>query len=159
MRKNPVALARELPVSQCVHFWPEHCVGAMPCSKRNCTLSGRAWGRTRLAPADQVGDGPVSIQKDRDLTEEWELEMKILRTLTAMAAAAAALTIAAQARADVIDFLSKTEECGPAPCYVPTILADSAAVEVLVEPRWDTGATVKFTAPGAPGPATIDTPV
>ena len=58
-------------------------------------------------------------QKDRDLTEEWGLEMKILRTLTAMASAAAALTIAAQARADVIDFYLNQPECTGSCTTVP----------------------------------------
>lgn len=91
-------------------------------------------------------------QKDRDLTEEWGLEMKILRTLTAMAAAAAALTIAAQARADVIDFYLNQPECTGSCTTVPPLIADSSAVEVIVTATGSlgdyTGATVEFKAPG-----------
>ena len=85
--------------------------------------------------------------------------MKILRTLTAMAAAAAALTIAAQARADVIDFYLNQPECTGSCTTVPPLIADSSAVEVIVTATGSlgdyTGATVEFKAPGT---STIDTP-
>jgi hypothetical protein len=76
-----------------------------------------------------------------------------IRSLTAMAAVAAALTIAAQARADVMDtndfYLTQGEEVGG---VVPTPIADSSAVEVLVTATGPsagdfTSATVEFKAP------------
>lgn len=64
-----------------------------------------------------------------------------LRSLTAMAAMAAALTIAAQARADVIDFfLNQPED-------TTTLIPDSSAVEVTVDLTSSTASTVTFQAP------------
>jgi hypothetical protein len=77
--------------------------------------------------------------------------MKIFRNLTAMAAAAAALTIAAQARADTIFFLTQPEGGG-------TPLLTSAAVQVDVSLTSSTVAVVTFTAPGATS-NTIGAPV
>jgi hypothetical protein len=76
-----------------------------------------------------------------------------IRSLTAMAAAAAALTIAAQARADVIDFFLTQGECtggcgvGTAPA--PIAASNTDAVEVIVTGTTGslgdyTGATVEF---------------
>ena len=47
--------------------------------------------------------------------KERGLNMKIVRNLTVMAAVAASLAIAAQARADTINFLLSTAETGPNP--------------------------------------------
>ena len=69
--------------------------------------------------------------------------MKIYRNLIAMAAAAVAMTFAAQARADTIFFLT-TPEGGPIGS-IPI----SSAVEVDVALISSTSATVTFTAPGA----------
>jgi hypothetical protein len=81
-----------------------------------------------------------------------------LRNLTAMVAAASALTIAVQARADVIFYLTTQE---PAP---GTIIAQADAVEVDVDlTSSGTGtstAMVTFTAPTmGPNAGVIDTPV
>jgi hypothetical protein len=68
--------------------------------------------------------------------------MKILRNLTAMAAVAAALTIAPQARADVISFYLTTAEGGGT-------ISQSSAVEVTVDLTSSTTATATFTGPGS----------
>lgn len=86
------------------------------------------------------------------------LRMKFLRTLTAVAAVAAALTIAAQARADVIFYLTTQE---PAP---GTIISQADAVEVDVDlTSSGTGtstAMVTFTAPTmGTNAGVLDTPV
>jgi hypothetical protein len=75
------------------------------------------------------------------------LRMKILRSLTAMAAAAAALTIAAPARADEIDFYLNQPEG-------TNTLLTSPSVEVFVTENSSTSATVEFLALSG----TIDTP-
>ena len=76
--------------------------------------------------------------------------MKIHRNLTAMAAVAAALTIAAQARAAPIDstsfFLNQPECTGGTPCTVlPGLVANSSAVSVMVNLNTITSASVTFT--------------
>jgi hypothetical protein len=83
--------------------------------------------------------------------------MKIVRNLTAMAAVAAALTIAAQARADVITFFLNQGECtgGCGPGTAPALLANSSSVMVTVNELTSTTATVTFTPPSG----TITTPV
>jgi hypothetical protein len=87
--------------------------------------------------------------------------MKIVRNLTAMAAVAAALTIAAQARADTVHFWLTQGECSGAcgPGTAPAPISDSLADEVFVTLNSSTSATVEFVAPGSPGPTSIDTPV
>jgi hypothetical protein len=65
-----------------------------------------------------------------------------------MAAVAAALSIAAQARADAIFYLTQpecTDGCGPG--TAPALLSDSAAVEVDVDLVSSTSAIVTFTGP------------
>ena len=89
--------------------------------------------------------------------------MKIFRNLTAMAVAAAALTIAAEARADSISFFLNQGEC-TGTCgagTAPALISNSSAVEVVVTTTLGTigdftKATVEFIAPGT---TTIDTPV
>jgi hypothetical protein len=83
--------------------------------------------------------------------------MKIVRNLTAMAAVAAALTIAAQARADTIDFYLNQPECtgGCGSGTAPALISDSSAVEVFVDLLTSTSATVEFVAPGT---SKVDTP-
>ena len=69
-----------------------------------------------------------------------------IRSLTAMAAAAAALTIAAQARADEIFYLTQPECTGGSPCTtLPALLSNSLAVQVDVHLVSSTSATVTFT--------------
>ena len=74
--------------------------------------------------------------------------MKIVPYLTAMAAVAATLTIAAQARADTIDFFLTQGECtgacgvGTAPAPISTALADHVIVNLS-----GNIATVQFIAP------------
>jgi hypothetical protein len=86
--------------------------------------------------------------------------MKIFRNLTAMAAVAAALTIAAQARADQISFFLNQPEGNPP----PALLANSSSVEVIVTGTTGslghyTGATVEFLAPIIGGvQQTLDNP-
>jgi hypothetical protein len=79
--------------------------------------------------------------------------MKIVRNLTAMAAVAAALTIAAQARADSITtFFLNQPECtgGCGAGTAPALLPNSSSVMVTVDlATSDKSATVTFTAPGA----------
>jgi hypothetical protein len=87
------------------------------------------------------------------------LQMKIVRNVAAMAAVAAALSIAGQARADTIDFYLSTEEGGAT--------APSPQIEVIVS-TWTSNtfttlatgssdfASVEFVAPSG---KTIDTPV
>ncbi|HXW64806.1 MAG TPA: VPLPA-CTERM sorting domain-containing protein [Burkholderiaceae bacterium] len=60
--------------------------------------------------------------------------MKILRNLTAMAAVAAAVTMAAQARADTISFYLTQPECtdGCTAGDAPALISNSVAVEVTV---------------------------
>lgn len=84
--------------------------------------------------------------------------MKIFRSLAATAVAAAALTIAAQAHADTIDFYLTQGECtgGCGAGTAPAPIADSLAVEVIVTENSPTSATVEFVAPAG---GTIDTPV
>ena len=79
----------------------------------------------------------------------------ILRNLTAMAAAAAALTITAQARADVIDFFLNQPECTNSCTVVPPTIPDSSAVEVIVTDTSTTSATVEFVGPDG---SNVDTP-
>jgi hypothetical protein len=88
-----------------------------------------------------------------------------IRSLTAMAAAAAALTIAAQARADVIDFFLTQGECtgGCGAGTAPAPISDSSAVKVIVTGTTGslgdyTGATVELIAP-SPANGNIDAPV
>jgi PEP-CTERM motif len=76
-----------------------------------------------------------------------------LRNLTATAAVMGALTIAAQARADVIDFFLNQPELVNG--TVPPTIPDTSAVEVTVNELSPTSATVTFTAPGS---SDIDTP-
>jgi hypothetical protein len=80
--------------------------------------------------------------------------MKIYRNIIAMAAAAAALTFAAQARAAVIDttsfFLNQPEctgTCGPG--SVPALIPNSSAVNVTINLMSITSAQVIFTNPTA----------
>jgi hypothetical protein len=71
--------------------------------------------------------------------------MKIVRNLTAMAAVAAALTVAAQARADTVNFFLATVEGGST--TTPTMggsPAPNPQVEVLVDELTTTTATVEF---------------
>lgn len=68
--------------------------------------------------------------------------MKVIRNLPAMAALAAALTIASQARADVISFYLTTAEGGGT-------ISQSSAVEVTVDLTSSIAATVTFTGPGS----------
>jgi hypothetical protein len=77
--------------------------------------------------------------------------MKVIRNLPAMAALVVALTIASQARADVIHFFLNQGECTGAcgPGTVPAPIADSLAVEVTVTRTDSTHASVLFDAPGA----------
>jgi len=89
--------------------------------------------------------------------------MKIVRNLTAMAAVAAALTIAAQARAGTVDFWLNQPECtgGCGAGTAPALLTNANSVEVIVTTTAGsagdyTGATVELVAPGA---TTIDTPI
>ncbi|MGA8756958.1 MAG: PEP-CTERM sorting domain-containing protein [Stellaceae bacterium] len=79
----------------------------------------------------------------------------ILRNLTAMAAVAAALTSAAQARADVIDFFLNQPECTSSCTVVPPTIPNSSAVEVIVTETSTTSATVEFIGPGG---SDVDTP-
>jgi hypothetical protein len=79
----------------------------------------------------------------------------ILRNLTAMTAVAAALTIAAQARADVIDFFLNQPECTNSCTVVPPKIPNSSAVEVIVTDTSTTSATVEFVGPGG---SNVDTP-
>ena len=71
--------------------------------------------------------------------------MKIVQNLTAMAAVAAALTIAAQARADTIDFFLSTVEgsTNTTPTSGGTT-APNPQVEVIVDELTTTTATVEF---------------
>jgi hypothetical protein len=84
--------------------------------------------------------------------------MKIIRNLTAMAAVAATLTIASQARADTIDFFLTQGECtgtcgaGTAPAPISNALADHVIVNLLTS----TSATVQFIAPSG---SNIITPI
>lgn len=78
------------------------------------------------------------------------LRMKFLRTLTAVAAVAAALTIAAQARADVIDFFLTQGECTDgggcgSNVDVPALIAASNADAVEVQVSTTTGTAGDFT--------------
>ena len=84
--------------------------------------------------------------------------MKIARNLTAMAAVAAALTIAAQARADTIDFYLNQPECTGTCTTVPPLISNSSAVHVIVSLLSSTSATVEFIAPSGnvPGLAYIN---
>jgi PEP-CTERM motif len=78
--------------------------------------------------------------------------MKVIRHLPAIAAVAIALTIAPNARADVIHFFLNQGECTGtcgSPGTVPAPIADSAAVEVTVALTDSTHASVLFDAPGA----------
>jgi hypothetical protein len=72
-------------------------------------------------------------------------------TAAAFTALAIALTIASQARADVISFFLTQGECTGAcgPGTVPAPIANSAAVEVTVTRTDSTHASVLFDAPGA----------
>jgi hypothetical protein len=83
--------------------------------------------------------------------------MKIVRSLTAVAAVAAALTMAAQARADIISFYLNQPECtgGCGAGTAPALIANSSAVEVIVDLLTSTSATVEFIGPSG---ANIDTP-
>jgi len=76
--------------------------------------------------------------------------MKILRSLTATAAVATALTIAAPARADVMSFFLTTNESGGT-------ISQSSAVEVTVDLTSSTTAVVTFTPPS--GVTNIAAPV
>jgi hypothetical protein len=82
--------------------------------------------------------------------------MKLLRNVTAIAAVAAALTIAPQARADFIDFYLNQPECPGGSCnsthLPPALIPNSSAVEVIVTTTTGstgdfTGATVEFINP------------
>jgi PEP-CTERM motif len=79
----------------------------------------------------------------------------ILRNLTAMAAVAAALTSAAQARAGVLDFFLNQPECTNGCTVVPPLIPNSSAVEVIVTDTSTTSATVEFVGPGG---SNVDTP-
>ncbi len=89
-----------------------------------------------------------------------------LRSLTAMATVTAALTIAPQARADVIDFFLTQGECtggcGAGTAPAPITASNADAVEVIVTTTtgsagdW-TGATVEFLGVND-GATNIDTP-
>ena len=82
--------------------------------------------------------------------------MKIVRNVTAMATVVAALTMAAQARADVIDFWLTQGECTAA-CgagTAPAPISNASAVEVVVDLISSTSATVEFIAPSG----NVDTP-
>jgi hypothetical protein len=82
-----------------------------------------------------------------------EVEMRVIRSLPALAALLAGLTITAQARADVMFYLTTTESGG-------TISPNSNAVEVDVDLTSSSTATVTFTAPSAgPNAGTIGVPV
>ncbi len=85
--------------------------------------------------------------------------MKIVRNLTAMAAVATALTIAAQARANTIDFYLNQPECtgGCGAGTAPALISNSSAVEVIVDEISSTSATVELIAPGSSS-TNIDTP-
>jgi hypothetical protein len=72
----------------------------------------------------------TKVAPNRD--KERGLNMKIVRNLTVMAAVAASLTIAAQARADTINFFLTTPETGTAP-------TQANAVEVTVS-TWTSSA-------------------
>ncbi len=85
--------------------------------------------------------------------------MKAVRYLPAMAAVAAGLTMAAQARADVIDFFLNQPECTGACHTLPSLIPNSSSIEVIVTGTTGTsgdytGATVEFVAPSGK----IDTP-
>ena len=82
--------------------------------------------------------------------------MKVVRNLTAMAAVVAALSIAAQARADTITFYLNQFECSGAcgPGTAPPPISNSSAVEVIVNRLTSTSATVELLAPVG----NIDTP-
>ena len=91
--------------------------------------------------------------------------MNTIRNLTAVVALTIPLTIASQARADVIDFWLNQPECtgGCGAGTAPALIPDGSAIKVIVTGTTGslghyTGATVEFEAPGAPGPSTIDTP-
>jgi len=84
--------------------------------------------------------------------------MKIVQNVTAMAAVGVALTFAAQARANTIDFFLTQGECTGSPtCTAPAPIAASNtdAVEVVVTTT-ATGATVEFE--GLNGTGKVDTP-
>ena len=81
--------------------------------------------------------------------------MNMLRNLTAMAAVAAAFTVGAQARANVIDFFLNQPECTNSCTVVPPTIPNSSAVEVIVTETSTTSATVEFIGPGG---SDIDTP-
>jgi hypothetical protein len=66
--------------------------------------------------------------------------MKTYRNMITVATAVAALTIAAQARADTMSFFLTTQETGP-------LLAQSSAVEVTVQTTSSTTAIVTFRPP------------
>lgn len=82
--------------------------------------------------------------------------MKIVRNLTALAAVAASLTFAAQARAAPLDFWLTQGECTGS-CgagTAPAPISDASAVEVQINLLSSTSATVEFIAPSGD----IDTP-
>ena len=73
--------------------------------------------------------------------------MKTVRNLTAMAAVAATLTIAAQARADTLTFFLNTPECTGTCSTLPASISDSLAIMVVINRTDSTHATVTFTPP------------
>lgn len=82
--------------------------------------------------------------------------MKIVPNLITMAAVAAALTIAAQARADTIDFYLNQPEC-TGTCgagTAPALLSNANSIEVIIDLLTSTTATVEFIAPSG----NLDTP-
>ena len=83
--------------------------------------------------------------------------MKIVRNLTAMAAVAAALTIAAQARADTLTFFLNTPECTGTCSTLPASIANNLAIMVVINRADSTHATVLFTPPA--GTTGIGAPV
>jgi hypothetical protein len=94
-----------------------------------------------------------------ELRQSEDLGMKIVRNLTAMAAVAGALTIAAQARADIITFYLNQREC-TGTCgagTAPALLTNAQSVTVTVNELTSTSATVTFTPPS--GTSSITTPM
>jgi hypothetical protein len=83
--------------------------------------------------------------------------LAVVHYLTATAAVAAVVTIAAQARADQITFFLNQGECSGAGCGPSHIISDASAVRVVVNLSDSHDATVTFTPPV--GTSNITTPV
>jgi PEP-CTERM motif len=130
---------------------------ALLCAVREFRRRARA-GFSPTAQSIDIGGAPGKVVlrvvgkswRSRVESKKEEVEMKVIRNLPAMAALAVALTIASQARADVISFYLTTTESGGT-------ISQSSAVEVTVDLTSDTAATVTFTGTGTTG--TIVTPV